>query len=250
MPPVAPRRRRARPVADAPIQPLLAHPDELAKGWLLALVEQSRLQDAPAILAAPLSREGPALCDAALRAIGSDQALRRLERDGPLRRLAERAGELAGARTPPEAARAVDALHGVLWAALRDELRGADAELVLQLSERLGLVAEVLRGAALESIREPSRPPVPAPPVPAPPPPVASSGGRRMAEPPPPVASSGGRRMPEPPPPDAPADPAPAPHAARAWPGTQDGQQREPRPGLWIHALRDEIERSEPGSLS
>ena len=33
-----PRRRRARPVADAPVDVLLPRAEDLAKGWLLALL--------------------------------------------------------------------------------------------------------------------------------------------------------------------------------------------------------------------
>ena len=55
-----PRLRRARPVADAPIDALLLRAEDLTKGWLLALLEQAPLDDAPAILAADLARGRPA----------------------------------------------------------------------------------------------------------------------------------------------------------------------------------------------
>ena len=72
MPVVAPRRRRARPVVDAPINALLLRSEDLAKGWLLALLEDAPLEEASRILAAELTRDGPRLCDAVLRAIGDD----------------------------------------------------------------------------------------------------------------------------------------------------------------------------------
>ena len=105
-----PRRRRARPVADAPIDALLPRSEDLAKGWLLALLEQAPLDAAPAILAAELTRDGPRLCDAVLRAIADDADLRRLEPGGVLTPLAARVGELAGAAAPAAVSRAVDAL--------------------------------------------------------------------------------------------------------------------------------------------
>ena len=123
MSPVPPRRRRARPVADAPIDPLLARSDDLTKGWLLALLEQAPLDDAPAILAADLTRDGPRLCDAVLRAIADENDLRRLEPGGALTPLAARVGEMAGALEPAAVSRAVDALQAVVWTAVRDELR-------------------------------------------------------------------------------------------------------------------------------
>jgi GGDEF domain-containing protein len=147
--PVPPRRRRARPVADAPIDLLLPRSEDLAKGWLLALLEQAPLDDAPGILATDLTRDGPRVCDAVLRAITDDTDLRRLEVGGALTPLAARAGELAGATKPAAISLAVDALQAVIWSALRDELRSPDPELISELAERLTLVTELVRAAAL-----------------------------------------------------------------------------------------------------
>ena len=86
MPHGPPRRRRARPVADAPIDALVLRAEDLAKGWLLALLEQAPLHDAHTILVADLSRDGPRVCDAAVRALGNDADLRRIEPGGALER--------------------------------------------------------------------------------------------------------------------------------------------------------------------
>src|ERR1700742_4370595 len=123
MPPTPPRRRRARPVADAPIDALLPRSEDLARGWLLALREQAPLDDAPAILATDLTRDGPRVCDAVLRAITDDADLRRLGPGGGLTPLASRVGEVAGAAAPAAVSSAVDALVGIVWSAVRDELR-------------------------------------------------------------------------------------------------------------------------------
>src|SRR5579875_3866763 len=215
MPPVPTRRRRARPVADAPIGELLTGVEELAKAWLVELIERAPLRDAAAILAAPLSREGPALCDAALRAITADEPLRRLQRGGALRRLAQRSPQLAGARSALQAAAAIDALHGVLWAALRDRLQDADPLWVAQLSERLALVAEVLREAALEAFETP--------------------GGTGRTSPGDGDACTG------------PGEPGEA-VAARPWP--QAPVPSSARAGLWMSALAAEVSRSRPGELA
>ena len=247
MPPMPPRRRRARPVADAPIDALLPRSEDLAKGWLLALLEQAPLDDAPAILATDLTRDGPRVCDAVLRAIADDTDLRRLEPGGALTPLAARVGELAGAAAPAAVSRAVDALVGVIWAAVRDELRGADADLVAELTERLALIGELVRSAALERSG-----PVPISPVPphvspvAPPPPVATT------RPPPPVATtrpSPSSPPPPPAPPGRPAAAAPAP-AQREWPGLSDPPTLDPSRALWVSALEDEIVRSPGAPLS
>jgi GGDEF domain-containing protein len=167
MAPSVPRRRRARPVADAPIDLLVPRAADLAKGWLLALLEDAPLEGAPALLGAGLVDEGPQLCEAVLRALADDRELRRLEADGPLRPLATRVGEMAGAGGEAAAVvRAVDALGGVLWAALRQALPADDAEVVSELAERLALVCGVLRVAALERLSVAVSPPAePHPPI-------------------------------------------------------------------------------------
>jgi GGDEF domain-containing protein len=245
-----PRRRRARPVADAPIDALLPRSEDLAKGWLLALLEQAPLDDAPAILATDLTRDGPRLCDAVLRAISDETDLRRLEPGGVFTSLAARVGELAGATAPVAVSRAVDALVGVIWTAVREELRAPDADLVSELTERLTLIGELVRSAALEqapgpavSAARPAVSSVPAPPpespraaAPGPPPPVASS--RPQAPPPPP-----------PPPPSEAFSPEPA-TAPRAWPGLSDVPTLDPSRARGVGALDDEISRTSRGPLS
>ncbi|MBV9817280.1 MAG: diguanylate cyclase [Solirubrobacterales bacterium] len=239
MPPAVPRRRRARPVADAPLDALLAGTTELAKGWLLALLETEPLRAAPSILAGGLVSDGPRLCEAAVRALRSDAELGRLASGGDLADLAARSGALAGATEPGAAVRAVDALGGVLWAALRDQPSGQDAELIADLSERLGLVCEVLRAAVL------------APPVAAPTPlPAAVPDAAPVGEPPAPVAG-----------PSAPvAEPAPVaqPSALVAEPApTIAPPPAAPQPVrppngsvLWREALDEEIGHGRTTPLS
>ncbi|HEY1566413.1 MAG TPA: diguanylate cyclase [Solirubrobacteraceae bacterium] len=225
----------------------------MAKGWLLALLEQAPLDDAPAILATDLTRDGPRVCDAVLRAIADDADLRRLEPGGVLTPLVARVGELAGAAAPAAASRAVDALVGIIWSAVRDDLRGADADLVAELTERLTLIGELVRSAVLERSAprpvSPVSPPVaPVPSVPPPPP----------VKPPPPVASSRPPPSPAPPPPSPPPpSPAPPPPAAaspaapqRAWAGLADPPTLDPSRALWIGALEDEIARCAGAPLS
>jgi GGDEF domain-containing protein len=250
-----PRRRRARPVADAPIDALLPRSEDLAKGWLLALLEQAPLEDAPAILATELTRDGPRICDAVLRAIADDTDLRRLQAGGVLVPLAARVGELAGVAAPAAVSGAVDALIGIIWAAVRDELRAADGDLVAELTERLALIGELLRSAALErSVAAPlapvpppvSRVPSPAPEAGrvAPPPPVART--RPPSPPPSPPEPPAAGPPPEPPPV---ATPAPPP-TQRAWTGLSDAPTLDASQALWVSALEDEIVRSAGAPLS
>jgi GGDEF domain-containing protein len=144
-----PRRFPSRPVADTPVDALLGRAEELAKGWLLALLEQRELEEAPAILAGDVVRDGPRLCAAVVRALADDHDLERLEPGGALEWLAARAGELSGSSQAESRIRAVEALRGVIWAALREELVRPDADIIEALAERLALVTELVRSAVL-----------------------------------------------------------------------------------------------------
>jgi GGDEF domain-containing protein len=252
MPPVPPRRRRARPVSDAPIDSLLLRSEDLTKGWLLALLEDAPLHEAPGILGADLTRDGPRLCDAVVRAIADDTDLRRLEPGGALRPMAARAGELAGAATSVAVSRAVDALQAAIWSAMLDELRRPDADLMSALTERLMLVAGLLRAAALERgelppgvaypssvLRSAAAPPPGAAPAPAAAPPPSPSAPLRPGRPP----------VVPPTPPYVPAPPAAPPAAARSSPADVP-PAFDPPEALWIEGLKDEIRRSGGTALS
>ncbi|HUO73552.1 MAG TPA: diguanylate cyclase [Solirubrobacteraceae bacterium] len=223
--PGPPRRRRARPVADAPIDALLERVEELTKGWLLTLLEQAPLDDAPGILAADLARDGPRVCAAVVRALADDDDLRRIEAGGALELLVARTGEFAGATRPEATSRAVDALSAVIWSAVRDELSHPEPEQVYELAERLAVVIELVRAAALRSAEaEPAVPGAEADldPQPAGPP----SQPRRLSS----VSSTQSSR----PAPVQPLEPL-EPLGSRA-PATEP---------LWMGALEDEILRSE-----
>ena len=144
-----PRRRRPRPVVTDGLQALFVGGDEIAKGWLLALVEDAPLESAAAIMAGDVARDGPRICGAVIRAIRDEADLRRIEAGGALEPLVSRAGELAGVRTSEGAAHAVEALRTVVWSALRGELERTDPDLLADAGERLSLVAELVRAAVL-----------------------------------------------------------------------------------------------------
>jgi GGDEF domain-containing protein len=216
MAPSVPRRRRARPVADVPIDLLVSRAADLAKGWLLTLLEDAPLTDAPALLGAALVDEGPQLCEAVLRALADDRALRRLEPGGPLFALAGRVGELAGAgRDATATVRAVDAFAGVLWTALRHELPGDDAAFVADVAERLGLVCGLLRVAALERL------------------PVSGTAGEETGG-----AGAGVGAV------------APLPEAPPSGPAVAPAHHPSNTDPLWVDALEEEIARTDSSPLS
>jgi GGDEF domain-containing protein len=149
-----PRPRRARPVADAPVAALASRAEDLAKGWVLELLESGPLTAAITLPAAEFAREAPALCAVAVRALASDEELDTLRPGGAAYGLARRAGALTGASSPPDSVRAVGALRAVLWAATREELRAPDAAFVEELAERLAHVAAEIALAAAEGAAE------------------------------------------------------------------------------------------------
>jgi hypothetical protein len=235
-----PRRRRPRPVVSAGFESLLSRSEELAKGWLLALIEDAPLEAAAAILAGDVAGDGPRICDAVVRAIYDEADLRRIERDGVLEPLASRVGELAGAGDVVAAAHAVETLKDVVWGALRRELGPDDPELLVEAAERLSLVTELVRSAVLRhgaaGDRPVDRPERRAPlRVAADPPdrargPLDRRGVPGLEETQGPVGVAGG-----------------AAQGARFEAGrADDGQRpREPeRDPLWVGALRDEIVRA------
>lgn len=213
MNPGTPRRRRARPVADAPVDELLSRTEELAKGWLLALLERVALQDAAAILAGGLASDGPRICAAALRAIADDRDLRRLEPGGVLESLVSGAGAFGGQSTPAAALQAVEALHGVLWSALRSEMRDPEPDLVYDVAARLDAVCELIRVAAVS--RRADAPAV----SPADPPAVQPA-------------------------PHVPPEPAVPPVPASRAPLRAVDPRPERSDALWVAALDDEVARS------
>jgi len=199
------------------VDALLSRSEDLAKGWLLALLERAPLNDAPRIMAAELTRDGPRVCDAIVRAIADDTDERRLEPGGALVPLAARVGELAGAGGAEATSKAVDALQAVVWDALRSELRNPEPDLIAELAERLAQVTELVRVAALRHGADA---------VPA------GSGGPALA-----AVGTPDEAVPH-------ASPEPAP----AW-GGGEASGREPD-ALWVRALQEEIQRSAGSPLS
>lgn len=150
---------RARAVAEAPLDALLADADDLARRWAIALIHARPLERIGEIPLEDFAREAPALCALAVRSLSSDVELERMagmgsaagrEDSTPARKL----GALAGARGGPAAVEAVEALRGVLWEALLAELRWpifdrSPGRLVADLADRLAYVCARVLAASL-----------------------------------------------------------------------------------------------------
>lgn len=194
------------------MEALVLHAEDLAKGWLLALLEQLPLQRAPAILQGALAQEAPRLCTGIVRALAEDRALLELQPGGELAELAARAGGMAGALGMQESLGAVEALAAVIWSAVRAALPDPDADQVSALAERLALVMELVRGAVL--CQEPERVRAPEP-------------------------EAQGAFAPEP---EATLTPEPDTAPEHAWRGR--GPEPSGDEALWKRALREEVAHS------
>ena len=150
--PRPPRQRlaRARPLAEPSVDPVVERAEQLAQDWAVSLILARPLEGAAGVPLEEIAREGPALCAQMLRALQSDVELDRLtgggapsgrEHSAPALRLAA----IAGAHDAPAAIDAVEALRGVLWEALVEEIRWPLAErsaarALAELSDRLAYV--------------------------------------------------------------------------------------------------------------
>jgi hypothetical protein len=140
---------RARAVAGAPVEALLARADELARRWAIALILGLPLERIGEFPLESFAREAPSLCAAVIRALQSDAELERIAPGGGGREtsITGRLAEVTGARDGKAAVGAVEALRGVLWEALLEELRwrgfDAPAREVADLADRLAYVCSI-----------------------------------------------------------------------------------------------------------
>jgi GGDEF domain-containing protein len=146
---------RSRAVAAPPIEALLGCVQELAKRWIAALILERPLQSMARLPLEEFARHAPSLCAGALQALQSEAELHRLTGEGapsgreesaPARRLAAITAA-SGMRALVEA---VEALRGVLWDGLLDELRASSARQVGDASDRLAHVCAAILAAAAD----------------------------------------------------------------------------------------------------
>jgi hypothetical protein len=149
-------------VAGTPVDVLLARADELARRWAIALILALPLERIGELPLERFAREAPALCAQVVRALESDDELAQITaraangsgHTAPVRRIAE----ITGARDGQAAVEVVEALRGVLWEALQEELCWArfeqsPARLVADLADRL---AYVCSSALVSSLTQPA----------------------------------------------------------------------------------------------
>jgi hypothetical protein len=152
---------RARAVAGAPVDALLGRADELARRWAIALILARPLERIGEFPLEVFARQAPLLCAHVVRALQSDVELERIvpganggREPSPARRLAE----VTGARDGKAAVEAVDALRGVLWEALLDELRwhGFDQSPAREVADLADRLSYVCSSALVSSLAQPA----------------------------------------------------------------------------------------------
>jgi hypothetical protein len=151
------RIARARAVADAPVEALLARSEELARRWVIAQLAARPLQEMADVPVQRLARDAPAFCEQLVRALASDAELERLlHGDAPSSR-ENRLGGVAGGVLEPAAggasaiAASLEALRAVVWRAALAELSDPPAALVGDLADRLAFVCASALAAALDA---------------------------------------------------------------------------------------------------
>jgi len=165
-PPITPR---ARPVADLPLDALVARDEEMARRWAMTLLIGRPLDRMSEVPLEQLAWEGPELCAQAIRALASDLELDRLTgavtpsgrgASAPARRLAV----IAGVHDVGEVVVAVEALRRVLWETMLEELRpgqlgwaspildSSPARQLADLADRLACVCASLVAVAVVSV--------------------------------------------------------------------------------------------------
>ena len=143
--PQRPDPGRPRPVADPVVGVLAGRADEVARGWLIALLGSRPLAQAAALPVPEMAAAGPSLCRAVLEAVGSDPALDALAAGGH----AEDFASLAGSEGGPAVVAAAEALRRAVLEAADAELSRADSAVVADLSDRLAHVCARLAADAM-----------------------------------------------------------------------------------------------------
>src|SRR3954471_6824653 len=153
--------RRLHAVLDAPLSRLEQSRDELAKAWLLRVLERAPLSDIERIPTERIVRELPDLISDIVRAVARSAAGSPgdvLSTDAQER--ASRLASLSGRdlHAPADLARDIAALHSVMIGALGKELQGEEARVLVDAADRFATVFGAIQAAAAEElVRERSR---------------------------------------------------------------------------------------------
>lgn len=135
-------------MADPVLAAVAERPEEVARRWLLALMEAAPLESASAVPVDALAQDGPAFCAAVLRAVGSDDALAALVAPGAPSPASELM-RLSGAADGPGAVAAAEGLRRAVREAAAGEVSYADSAVLADLGDRLAHVCAQLAATAM-----------------------------------------------------------------------------------------------------
>jgi diguanylate cyclase (GGDEF)-like protein len=146
-----PEIRRLPALLDGPIARLKEERAELAKEWLLRVLERASLEEIEQLPTERIVQDLPDLISDVLDALGSDPPA---EPDGDYR---ERAGRIAALRghemlAPAELARDIAALQLVVIEALGRELGDVEPQIVVSVAERLAAIFGAIQAAAVDEL--------------------------------------------------------------------------------------------------
>src|SRR4051794_1554254 len=128
--------------------------EDLAKAWLVRVIERASLEEIRALPTDRIARELPELIGDLLRAAAEADAAggAELSEDATVRAAGLAALRAGGEFSAAELARDIAALHAVLVRALREELAGSDPEAFADSAERLAEAAGAVQAAAVEEL--------------------------------------------------------------------------------------------------
>ncbi len=149
---------RARPVADAPVEALVARAEELTQRWAIALILDRPPAEMATVPLEEITLVAPELCISIANALRSEKELalyaassgdRELGGTHPADGAPAGLVLLVGQWGAAASALHVEALRGVLWEAALEELRGPSPRLLVDLSDRLAFVCATVLADAL-----------------------------------------------------------------------------------------------------
>lgn len=145
--------RRLTTALEAPLSRLHDSREELAKAWLVRVIERASLDDLQNLATDRIARELPDLIGDVLRVVAKDSHEDLELREEEYERAA-RLAELRGSREQPaaELAHDVAALQSVLVAALGRELQDLEPEVFVGAIERVTAAVSAVQAAAVEEL--------------------------------------------------------------------------------------------------
>jgi diguanylate cyclase (GGDEF)-like protein len=146
-----PKIRRLPAVLDGPVARLKEQRAELAKEWLLRVLERASLDEIEQLPTERIVQELPDLISDVLDALASGE---QPEPDDGFRERADRIAALRGHETvvPAELARDIAALQLVMIESLGRELKDVDPQVVVTVSERLATIFGAIQAAAVDEL--------------------------------------------------------------------------------------------------